>query len=82
MAEQKPQETAKEKQPNAVQYTGSSDVREITQAQWAKAGADDQEKKVVWSAENDFTVSHSDLSKKALALLEKDSDMKPVTVEA
>jgi cell fate (sporulation/competence/biofilm development) regulator YlbF (YheA/YmcA/DUF963 family) len=82
VAEPQKDTAAKEKTPNAVQYTGSADIREITQAQWAKAGVDDQDKVVRWSAENDFTVAHSDLSKKAIALLEKDSDMKPVVVEA
>lgn len=75
------QTQAKAKEPNAVQYTGSSDVREITKAQWAKAGVDDQEL-VRWSAENDFTVKRSELSAGALKVLEKDSDLKDVTVEA
>jgi hypothetical protein len=65
----------------AIKYTGSSDVRQITKAQMGKAGVDDQDK-VVWSAENDFTVKESDLSKKALALIEKQPDFKQVEVEA
>lgn len=72
---------AKEQEPNAIQYKGSSDVRQITKAQWAKAGVEDQNL-VRWSAENDFTVKTSDLSAAALKVLEKDSDLKPVVVEA
>jgi len=64
-----------------VKYTGSADVREITKAQWAKAGVEDQNL-VRWSAENDFTVKESDLSKSALKVLEKDSSLQSVDVEA
>lgn len=72
---------AKDPEPNAIKYTGTSDVREITKAQWAKAGVEDQNL-VRWSAENDYTVKTSDLSKEALKVLEKDALLKPVVVEA
>lgn len=74
--------TAAAKTVKGLKYVGTADVREITKAQWAKAKVDDQEKPVVWDAENDFTVKESDLSKKALAVLEKDPSFKSVDVEA
>ena len=64
-----------------LKYEGTADVREITKAQWAKAGVDDQEL-VRWNAENDHTVLETDLSKKALAVLGEDSSFKSVDVEA
>lgn len=77
MADQAP------KTVEGLRYKGSADRRVITKAQWAKAKVDDQEKDVVWDSENDFTVLKSDLSKKAIALLEKDTDgFKTVNVEA
>ena len=72
---------AVKKAAKGVKYTGRSDVREITKAQWAKAGVEGQET-VRWTAENDFTVPESDLNAKALKVLEQDSELKSVDVEA
>lgn len=77
MAEQQ----AQAKTVKGIKYTGRSDVREITKAQWAKAGVEGQET-VRWTAENDFTVKESDLSKEALKVLERDAELKSVDVEA
>lgn len=58
-----------------VRYVGSSDVREITAAQWKKAGVEDQ-KKVVWDKSNRHAVPSSEFSKEALAVLRADSGFK------
>mgnify|MGYP001009324035 CR=1 FL=1 len=69
------------KTQKAIKYVGTADVREITKAQWANIGVDDQDK-TVWDATNGFTILEKDLSKKALAYFEKDSGFKQVDVEA
>lgn len=48
--------------------------RQITTAQWKKAGVEDQ-KTVTWNHENDFQVPISDLNEAALKLLEKDDEL-------
>jgi hypothetical protein len=58
-----------------VEYTGTSDVREITAAQWAKAGIEGQNL-TRWHAENNFKLPVGELSKEALELLAKDSEFK------
>lgn len=72
---------AKPKTQKAIRYVGTADVREITKAQWANIGVDDQDT-TVWDTKNDFTILEKDLSKKALAYFEKDSGFKQVDVEA
>lgn len=69
------------KTQKAIKYTGGADVREITKAQWANIGVDDQDT-VIWNTKNGFTVLEKDLSKKALAYFEKDSGFQQVDVEA
>lgn len=81
MAEGSGANQAQPKTVKGLKYVGAADVREITKAQWAKAGDQDQNL-VRWNAENDHTVKESDLSKKALAILEKDPSFKSVDVEA
>lgn len=49
-------------------------AREITTAQWKKAGVEDQ-KTVTWNADNDFQVPVGDLNEAALKLLEKDDEL-------
>lgn len=70
MAEQKAGDKTPAKQD--VKYTGTSDVREITKAQWAKAGVEDQNL-VRWNAENGHTVKAEEItSDKAREILAKD----------
>jgi hypothetical protein len=65
-----------ETKPEAVvQYVGTSDVRQITAAEWTKAGVKDQNK-VVWDASNRHKVPVSELSAEALELLKGDSAFK------
>ena len=75
------EEIPKEETVKAVRYVGTADVREITKAQWASIGVDDQDK-TVWSAQNDFTIKASDLSEKALAYFAKDDGFKVVEIKA
>lgn len=49
-------------------------VRQITTAEWKKAGVEDQ-KTVIWNADNGFQVPVSDLNEAALKLLEKDDEL-------
>lgn len=68
------------KTQQGLKYVGSADVREITKAQWAKAGVEDQDK-VVFNAENDFTVKG--LTDRAFEILSSDkASFKTVDVEA
>lgn len=55
-----------------VRYVGTSDVREITGAQWSNVGAKDQNK-TVWSVRNGWKLPVSDFSDNALQYFEKDS---------
>ena len=48
--------------------------REITAAQWKKAGVEDQ-KTVVWDNDNGFKVPVSEFNEAALKLLEKDDEL-------
>lgn len=54
-------------------------VREITAADWKKAGVEGQ-KTVTWSKDNNFRVPVADLSADALKVIEADSELKLVTV--
>lgn len=59
-----------------VKYKGfhhQSHVREITKADWGKAGIQNQET-VAWSSENEYQVPVEKLSAEALALLKKDPE--------
>lgn len=58
-----------------VEYTGSADEAKISAADWTKAKVDDQ-KQVVWNADNEFKVPVSDLNDAALKALRKDSRFK------
>lgn len=63
------------KEEAVVEYVGTADVRQISAADWTKAGVQDQTK-VVWDASNKHKVPVSDLSKEALEILKADSGFK------
>jgi hypothetical protein len=54
-----------------VEYKGKATTRRITADQWAQARVPDQNE-VVWEKSNEYKVSISDLSDKALQLLAHD----------
>lgn len=58
-----------------VKYTGGAGVREITKAQWKKAGVEDQET-VVWNSDNGYVLPGSDFNADALKVLERDPQIK------
>jgi hypothetical protein len=66
---------AEEGDATEVVYTGYAGTREITKAQWKRAGVEDQDT-TIWSAENDFSLPVSDFKPEALALLAKDRNLK------
>lgn len=61
--------------PQVVKYTGDAGVREISAADWKTAGVEGQAK-VVWNAENDYTLPASDFSAAALEVLKRDPHIK------
>lgn len=58
-----------------VVYTGYAGTREITKAQWKRAGVEDQET-TIWSADNEFRLPVGDFTPEALAVLAKDRNLK------
>ena len=54
-----------ERSKKVVKYTGSSDVRVITKAEWKAIDINDQDT-VVWNWRNDWAVPISDLSETAI----------------
>jgi hypothetical protein len=57
-----------------VRYTGMSDVRSITVADFDKASVKGQKNDLVWDASNDFTVNATSISEGALALILTDGE--------
>lgn len=56
-----------------VKYIGTSDIRSIDAESWKNVGVDDQNK-VVWNRGNGWSIHVADLSKSAVAYLDKDDD--------
>jgi hypothetical protein len=76
---QEPQRQAEPAKEQVVKYeatggTHNFHAREITTAQWKKAGVEDQ-KTVRWDLSNNFQVPVSDLNDAALRLLEQDDEL-------
>lgn len=66
---------AEASQATGVKYTGGAGVREITKAQWKKAGVEDQET-TIWDASNEYTLPADKFSAEALGVLERDPQIK------
>lgn len=76
-----PKDDAKSsKTEKVVRYVGSSDVREIDAASFARVGAEGQNK-VVWNQANNHTVKASELTKDALKYLDENAGFKVEDVE-
>ena len=79
MAQQKaPEAVQSPSKAKSVEYVGFArevKVRELTAADFKKAGVEDQGK-VVWDRSNQWTVSAEDLNADALALLARQPDFK------
>lgn len=74
MAAQQPSGT-EAKEDAVVEYTGTSDVRKISAAEWKAAGVEDQNQ-VVWDRSNRKKVGVAELNKDALDVLRQDSGFK------
>lgn len=67
----RPPENPPVKSGKVVKYIGTADVREIDARSWSSVGAKDQ-KKVVWSRKNKWTVPVSELSDEAVRYCDED----------
>lgn len=78
-----PARSSSKKSDKIVKYTGTSDVRAISKADWKAIGIDDQEG-VVWDWRNDWAVPVSDLSEGALNYVKNvdDTGLKIIDAEA
>lgn len=62
-----------------VKYTGHSTVRVISAGDWSSVGADEQ-KMTRWEQKNDWALPVDDFSAAALRYVERDPNLKLVTI--